>query len=99
MDVRHARRSGPESRQSWRFRSAAANLGDVPGRVLLILIAIVAVALVPTTAMAHSNGCHSAHSCPSDHHTYVWYASNGQGWSCAEPGAAEYDPSRDTTTI
>jgi hypothetical protein len=51
------------------------------------------------SASAHQSGCHSAHSCPSDHHTYVWYDASGQGWSCAEPGAAEYDPSRDTTTI
>jgi hypothetical protein len=52
-----------------------------------------------SSADAHSDGCHSAHSCPSDHHTYIWYDSAGQGWDCAAPGAPEYDPSRDTTTI
>ena len=50
-------------------------------------------------ALAHENPCHSRHSCPSDHHTYVWYDGGGHGWSCAEPGAPEYDPSRDTKTI
>jgi len=53
----------------------------------------------PSSAAAHSNGCHSAHSCPSDHHTYIWYDGAGQGWSCARPGSSSYDPSRDTTTI
>lgn len=50
-------------------------------------------------AGAHSSGCHTQHSCPSDHHTYVWYDSSGQGWDCAKPGAPEYDPTYDTTTI
>jgi hypothetical protein len=84
----------------WSPLAAWAKLGGVPGSVLLGLFATVAVAaLVPSAAAAHSSGCHSAHSCPSDHHTYVWYDGSGQGWSCAEPGAPEYDPSRDTTTI
>src|SRR5437660_9656826 len=49
---------------------------------------------------AHSSPCHSQHTCPSDHHTYVWTdTSTGLLWDCAEPGASEYDPSRDTTTI
>lgn len=51
-------------------------------------------------APGHSNPCHSQHTCPSDHHTYVWTdTSTGLLWDCAEPGASEYDPSRDTTTI
>jgi hypothetical protein len=30
----------------------------------------------------------------------VWVdRATGRGWDCAEPGAREYDPSRDTTTI
>lgn len=48
----------------------------------------------------HRSGCHAVHSCPSDHHTYIWYdPSTGQGWDCAEPGAREYNPAQDTTTI
>jgi hypothetical protein len=51
-------------------------------------------------ASAHSNPCHSQHTCPSDHHTYVWTdPGTGLQWDCAEPGAPEYDPSSDTTTI
>jgi hypothetical protein len=51
-------------------------------------------------ASAHQSGCHSQHTCPSDHHTYVWTdTSTGLVWDCAEPGASEYDPSRDTTVI
>lgn len=32
------------------------------------------ISLVAATsfASAHRNGCHEAHTCPSDHHTYVW---------------------------
>jgi hypothetical protein len=68
--------------------------------VLLVALALgVGAALLASGALAHQSGCHSQHTCPSDHHTYVWYDSNGQGWDCAEPGASEYDPSRDTTTI
>jgi hypothetical protein len=59
----------------------------------------VAAASVPRAA-AHNNPCHSQHACPSDHHTYVWTdPSTGLSWDCAEPGAREYDPSLDTTTI
>src|SRR5947207_3071288 len=70
------------------------------GRALAIFATTcAAIALLAATASAHQSGCHSQHSCPSDHHTYVWYDGAGQGWSCAEPGAPEYDPSRDTTVI
>ena len=63
-------------------------------------VAGVASALVVTgTAFAHSNPCHSQHSCPSDHHTYIWYNPSGNGWDCVEPGASEYNPAVDTTTI
>jgi hypothetical protein len=67
-----------------------------------VLVVIASAAWLGGTAsgaFAHQDGCHSAHSCPSDHHTYVWYDGGGQGWDCVEPGAPEYDPSRDTTTI
>jgi hypothetical protein len=55
--------------------------------------------VLAAVALGHQSGCHSNHSCPSDHHTYVWYDSSGQGWDCVEPGAPEYDPAQDTTTI
>lgn len=56
--------------------------------------------VVVSPASAHSDPCHSRHSCPSDHHTYVWTdPSTGLAWDCARPGADEYEPSRDTTAI
>ena len=59
-----------------------------------------AILVLPGKASAHQSGCHSAHTCPSDHHTYVWFdPGTGLGWDCAEPGAREYDPSRDSTVI
>src|SRR5215467_13990172 len=64
----------------------------------LLVAAGASVYLSP--ASAHRSGCHGAHTCPSDHHTYVWTDPNtGQSLDCAEPGAKEYDPAIDTTTI
>jgi hypothetical protein len=63
------------------------------------LIAAAALALLALPASAHRSGCHVAQSCPSDHHTYVWFNAQGRGWDCAERGATEYDPSRDRTVI
>src|SRR5438034_7337913 len=49
---------------------------------------------------SHRSGCHGAHTCPSDHHTYVWTdPRTGNSWDCARPGADEYDPAVDTTSI
>ena len=57
-------------------------------------------AVLVAGASAHSNPCHSQHSCPSDHHTYVWSdPTTGLQWDCAEPGAPEYNPILDTTVI
>jgi hypothetical protein len=68
--------------------------------VVLALLGFAAAGTVAHGAASHQSGCHSQHTCPSDHHTYVWVnPANGQGWDCVEPGAREYDPSRDTTTI
>ena len=51
-------------------------------------------------ASAHTDPCHPQHTCPSDHHTYVWTdPSTGLYWDCVEPGAREYNPLLDTTTI
>jgi hypothetical protein len=66
--------------------------------VLSLLAAAVSGGAAPA-ADAHQSGCHSAHSCPSDHHTYVWYDGAGAGWDCVQARASEYDGSRDTTAI
>jgi hypothetical protein len=74
-------------------------LGLIGVGVVLAVAGFAAAALVGG-ASAHSNPCHSQHTCPSDHHTYVWTdLTTGLQWDCAEPGAPEYDPTRDTTTI
>jgi hypothetical protein len=65
---------------------------------LAALAALTVSLVVLSGASAHRSGCHAAHSCPSDHHTYIWYDSNGQGWDCAEPGAPKVGPN-DTTVI
>jgi len=68
--------------------------------VLLIAAGAAALLVALPPAAAHRSGCHAAHTCPSDHHTYIWTdPRDGKSWDCAEPGADEYDPSRDTTTI
>jgi hypothetical protein len=56
--------------------------------------------VIAPDASAHQDPCHSQHTCPSDHHTYVWLdLTTGLFWDCAEPGAPEYDATRDTTKI
>src|SRR5947207_12357522 len=68
--------------------------------ISLAAAGVVTALVVAGGASAHQSGCHSAHTCPSDHHTYVWFdPGTGLGWDCAEPGAREYDPSRDSTVI
>jgi hypothetical protein len=66
----------------------------------LALLAVLAagIAAAAPSATAHTSGCHSSYSCPSDHHSYVWYDAGGQGWDCVKPGAPEYT-SADTTAI
>jgi hypothetical protein len=69
------------------------------GLVMGALGFVLAVVLV-STASAHSNPCHSQHTCPSDHHTYVWTdPTTGLQWDCVEPGAPEYNPILDVTTL
>jgi len=75
-------------------KAAAASL-----LALLGLAAAFAALIVAPGASAHSSPCHPHHSCPSDHHSYVWIDSGGHSWSCARPGAEEYQPARDRTTI
>jgi hypothetical protein len=65
--------------------------------VVAALSLLVAVG-TSNAATGHRSGCHSNHTCPSDHHTYIWFDANGKGWDCARPGADEVGPS-DTIQI
>src|SRR5712691_6314202 len=68
--------------------------------VALAVLGFALAGAVAHGASSHQPGCYSQHSCPSDHHPYMrTNPSTGLLWDCAEPGASEYDPSRDTTTI
>jgi hypothetical protein len=60
-----------------------------PGVILVVLVLALVAAGLSVSANAHSSPCHLAHSCPSDHHSYVWYDAAGQGWDCAKVGAPE----------
>jgi hypothetical protein len=85
---------------------ASANDHGLPSaaRLACVLVLFVGGSLlgvfVATSSASplHSSGCHAAHSCPSDHHTYVWFDGAGEGWDCAEPGAREVTGA-DTTSI
>lgn len=52
----------------------------------LVVAALLALAILMTSfvgpAPAHRHGCHRAHSCPSDHATYVWH-----GYRCVKPSS------------
>jgi hypothetical protein len=63
-----------------------------PGVILVVLLLALVAAGLSVSANAHSSPCHVAHSCPSDHHSYVWYDAAGQGWDCAKLGAPEVTP-------
>jgi hypothetical protein len=74
--------------------------GLIGGAVALGAIGFLLAVVLVSGASAHSNPCHTQHTCPSDHHTYIWTdPRTGLSWDCAEPGAPEYDPTRDATTI
>jgi hypothetical protein len=60
-----------------------------PAVVLLALALALLAAGVALSGNAHRSSCHVVHSCPSDHHSYVWYDAAGQGWDCAKSGAPE----------
>ena len=75
-------------------------IGSIAAAIALAVLGFALAGAVARGAPSHQSGCHSQHTCPSDHHTYVWTdLTTGLLWDCAEPGASEYDPSRDTTTI
>ncbi len=74
--------------------------GLVGAMLVLAALGFVAASLVVSGASAHSSPCHTDHSCPSDHHTYVWTdPTTGLLWDCVEPGAPEFNPVLDTTVI
>lgn len=60
-----------------------------PAVVLLVLALGLLAVGVALSGTAHRSPCHSAHSCPSDHHSYIWLDAAGQGWDCAKVGAPE----------
>jgi hypothetical protein len=69
-----------------------------PAVVLLVLALALLAAGVALSGTTHRSGCHAAHSCPSDHHSYLWFDAAGQGWDCAKVGAPEVT-SADTQRI
>ena len=46
-------------------------------RAALVVVLAAAACSLPTSSTAHDDPCHSARSCPSDDHSYVW-----SGMSC-----------------
>jgi hypothetical protein len=80
------------------MRVKAGLLGS--GIAALAALGFALAVVLAGVAAAHTNPCHSQHTCPSDHHTYVWTdPATGLQWDCAEPGAPEYNPILDVTTI
>lgn len=69
-----------------------------PAVILLVLGLALLAAGAGLSMTAHRDPCHLAHSCPSDHHSYVWFDAAGQGWDCAKLGAPEVSPA-DTQRI
>jgi len=69
-----------------------------PAAILSVLVLALLAAGLAVSANAHRSPCHLSHSCPSDHHSYVWFDSAGQGWDCAKVGASEVGPA-DTQRI
>ncbi len=58
-------------------------------RVLCVTVVAIAgllslAAFGTTSASAHNDGCHRAHTCPSDHASYRW-----RGLLCVSPSAEE----------
>src|SRR6476660_5266760 len=70
------------------------------GLGVVLAVAGFAAATLVAGASAHTDPCHPQHTCPSDHHSYVWTdPTTGLQWDCVEPGAREYDPILDVTII
>ncbi len=60
-----------------------------PAAILFVLVLALLAAGGALSRPTHRAPCHSGHSCPSDHHSYVWFDAAGQGWDCAKVGAPE----------
>jgi hypothetical protein len=57
--------------------------------IFAVAVAVAALSLsVAAPVGAHRSGCHSHHTCPSDHATYRWH-----GWLCVKPTADERNSS------
>jgi hypothetical protein len=63
--------------------SLSARLALALALAALFVLAVVVVS-IPVSASAHTSGCHSKHTCPSDHATYRW-----RGLLCVKPSADE----------
>lgn len=65
-------------------------------RIVILAAPILAAFLAggAGTADAHRSGCHSKHTCPSDHHTYAW-----RGLNCAHVTSPKYDRARDKIVV
>lgn len=59
-----------------------------PAVILLVLGLALLAAGVGFSQTTHRDPCHSAHTCPSDDHSYVWFDAAGQGWDCARLGTS-----------
>src|SRR5947209_8684162 len=101
-----ARAQCSEGRKHWRRAGARLQWPPLRGRLMvgrLTLDQVVKVRVLapqlpkPPAQRAIAFGfgnCHGAHTCPSDHHTYVWTdLTTGLMWDGAEPSASEYNPS------
>ena len=75
-------------------------LGLSAAGVVLAALGFLLAGVIASGASAHQSACHTQHTCPSDRHTFVGAdLTTGLAWDCVEPGASEYDPFQDTTTI
>jgi hypothetical protein len=63
-----------------------------PAAILCVLVLALLAAGVAVSGTAHRSPCHLSHSCPSDHHSYIWFDAAGKGWDCAKVGAPEVIP-------
>jgi hypothetical protein len=75
-------------------------IGSIAAAVALALVGFALAGAVAHGASSHQSGCHTQHTCPSDHHTYVWTdTTTGLLWDCAAQGAPEDDPVLDYATF
>jgi hypothetical protein len=50
----------------------------------VMVLAVIVLGFAVSPASAHRSGCHTQHTCPSDHGTYRWH-----GLRCVKPTASE----------